>query len=53
MNEMKRMMKGEMDHTHERLIKLSLTKWISHETLLMGIREGKLNQGKIEMKMIL
>ena len=52
MNEMKRMMKGEMDQIHEQLDQLSLTKWISHNTLLMDIKEGKFNQGKVELKMM-
>ena len=33
-------------------IRLSLTKWISYETLLMGIIEKKFNQGNIELKMM-
>ena len=31
---------------------MSLTKWIGHETLLLGIIEGKFNEGKIELKMM-
>ena len=52
MNEMKRMMKGEMNQIHEQLDRIEFNQLDQPQNTTMGIREGKFNRGKIELKMM-